>query len=195
MEQVLRQARAKWRRYHPMDRRAGRALAEQFEKLASEIHGKLKDAWQRSLERKEKIVADAKEVRESGQQGSDKAEAIKALQRQWKASGPVPRREDQRLWKLFRAECDAVFDARNAAQDRHASRRRAIEETETLLTELERRVDIDPALDRDTVADYGRRLTAFDNLPNDLQRRIEAMLQHADRAVVDRQAAREAASP
>ena len=195
VEQVLRQARAEWRRYHPMDRRAGRALAEQFEKLASDIHGKLKDAWQRNLERKEKIVADAKEVRESGQQGSAKAEAIKELQRQWKASGPVPRREDQRLWKLFRAECDAVFDARNAAQDRHASRRRAIEETETLLTELERRVDIDPALDRDTVADYGRRLTAFDNLPNDLLRRIEAMLQHADRAVVDRRAAREAASP
>lgn len=195
VEQVLRQARAEWRRYRPMERKAGRALAEQFEKLADDIHGKLKDAWQRNLERKEKIVAEAKEVQESGQPNSDKAEAIKALQRQWKAAGPVPRREDQRLWKLFRNECDAVFEARNAAQDRHTSRRRAIEEAEALLTELERRVDIDPALDRDTVADYGRRLTTFDNLPNDLQRRIEAMLQHADRAVVDRQAAREAASP
>ena len=195
VEQVLRQARAEWRRYRPMDRKAGRALAEQFEKLADDIHGKLKAAWQRNLERKEKIVAEAKEVQESGQPNSDKAEAIKALQRQWKAAGPVPRREDQRLWKLFRSECDAVFEARNAAQDRHTSRRRAIEEAEALLTELERRVDIDPALDRDTVADYGRRLTAYDNLPNDLHRRIEAMLQHADRAVVDRQAAREAAAP
>ena len=194
VEQVLRQARAEWRRYRPMERKAGRALAEQFEKLADDIHGKLKAAWQRNLERKEKIVAEAKEVQESGQPNSAKAEAIKALQRQWKAAGPVPRREDQRLWKLFRSECDAVFEARNAAQDRHTSRRRAIEEAEALLTELERRVDIDPALDRDTVADYGRRLTAFDNLPNDLQRRIEAMLQHADRAVVDRQAAREGAA-
>ena len=193
---MLRQARAEWRQYHPMDRKAGRALAERFEKLAGELHGKLKDAWGRNLERKEKIVAEATEVRESTQTATAKADAMKDLQRQWKAVGPVPRRQDQRLWKLFRAECDAVFEARDTAHDRHVDRRRAIEDAEALLAELERRVDIDPGLDRDTVADYESRLPAFDTLPNELRRRAQAVLQHADRAAVDRQAtnaAREAA--
>ena len=188
-EQVLRQARAEWRQYHPMDRKAGRVLAERFEKFAGDLHGKLKEAWGRNLERKEKIVAEATEVRESTQTATAKADAMKDLQRQWKAVGPVPRRQDQRLWKLFRAECDAVFEARDTAHDRHVDRRRAIEDTEALLAELERRVDIDPALDRDTVADYESRLPAFDTLPNELRRRAQAVLQHADRAAVDRQAA------
>ena len=188
-ERVLRQARAEWRQYHPMDRKAGRSLETRFNKLASDLHGKLKEAWGHHLERKEKIVEEAKAIRESGQTATEKADAMKDLQRQWKAAGPVPHRHDQRLWKLFRTECDAVFEARDTVRDRHADRRRAIEDAEALLAELERRVDIDPALDRDTVADYESRLPAFDALPKELRRRAQNILQHADRAAVDRQAA------
>ena len=189
VERVLRQARLEWRQYHPMDRKAGRALEARFEQLADDLRSRLKAEWDRNVALKEAIVAEAKAVRESGDQATAKAEAVKALQRRWKAVGPMPRRVDQRLWKNFRAECDVVFERRNAVRDRHAERGRAIAETESLIDELERRVDIDPALDRNTIAEYERNLHDLESLPKDLRRRAEAVLQHADRVVVDRQQA------
>ena len=194
VEKVLRQARAEWRQYHPVERKTGRQLADRFEEVAAELHGRLKAEWERNAESKEAIVAEAKQIRESAGAATDKADAIKALQRRWKAVGPTPRRADQRLWKLFRAECDSVFEARNTVRDRHDERQRAIAETRALLAELEKRVDIDPALDRNVVADYQRRLHDLDDLPKELRRQAQAMLEHADRAVVDRQAAKAASS-
>ena len=187
VEKVLRQARAEWRHYHPVDRKVARELAARFETLAGDIHGRLKEQWDRNIEAKEDIVAAATEVQESGDPATVKADAIKALQRRWKEVGPLPRRADQRLWKLFRAQCDAVFDARNEVRDRHTQRQRAVADANALINELERRVDIDPSLDRNTIADYERRLHDLGSLPNDVQRRADAMLQHADRIAVERQ--------
>ena len=187
VEKVLRQARAEWRHYHPVDRKVARELAARFETLAGDIHGRLKEQWDHNIEAKEEIVAAATEVQESGDPATVKADAIKALQRRWKEVGPLPRRADQRLWKLFRAQCDAVFDARNEVRDRHTQRQRAVADANALINELERRVDIDPSLDRYTIAEYERRLHDLGSLPNDVQRRADAMLQHADRVAVERQ--------
>ena len=187
VEKVLRQARAEWRHYHPVDRKVARELAARFETLAGDIHGRLKGQWDRNIEAKEEIVAAATEVQESGDPATVKADAIKALQRRWKEVGPLPRRADQRLWKLFRAQCDAVFDARNEVRDRHSQRQRTVADANALINELERRVDIDPSLDRNTIAQYERRLHDLGSLPNDVQRRADAMLQHADRVAVERQ--------
>ena len=187
VERVLRQARAEWRHYHPVDRKVARELSTRFEELADHIHGLLKEEWDRNIEVKEEIVAAAVDIRESGNQATGKADALKALQRRWKEVGPLPRRADQRLWKSFREQCDAVFEARNEVRDRHSARQRVVDDANTLLNELERRVDIDPSLDRYTIADYQRRLLEVGTLPKDVQRRADATLQHADRVAVERQ--------
>ena len=189
VERVLRQARSEWRQYHPMDRRAGADVAARFEALADDLHGRLKGRWERHRERKEALVEEAKAIRESSDQATDKANAMKALQRRWKEAGPLPRRADQRLWQLFRSECDAVFEARDKVQDRRAEKQRLVSDAQALIFEPERRVDIDPGLNRNTVADYERRLAEFETLPKDLRRRADAILQHADRIAVDRQQA------
>ncbi len=187
VETVLREARAEWRRYHPVDRNAGRELSARFEELASRIHALLTEQRNQNLERKEAIVTAAVAIRESSDRATDKAVAMKALQQRWKAVGPAPRGPDKRLWTRFRAECDIVFEARNAVQDRHSQRRQAIAKTEALLAELERRVDVDPALNRNTVADYEGRLGDLESLPKELQRRVKSALENADRAAVSRQ--------
>ncbi len=187
VDKVLRQARSEWRQFHPVDRRAGRETTVRFEDLAERIHGLLKEEWDRNLAHKTQIVEEAGGVRESGAPATDKAESIKALQRRWKAVGPVPRRADQRLWKQFRAECDAVFDARNEVRDRHQQRRRTVDDAQALIAELERRVDIDPGLDRYTIADYQRRFDELGELPKDIQRQTDEALREADRVAVQRQ--------
>lgn len=186
VSQVLRQARAEWRQYHPMDRKAGKAVANRFEAIAAEIHALLKAEWERNIERKEGLVAEAAEVRESGRTATDKANALKTLQQRWKEVGPTPHKVGQRLWKQFRAECDVVFAARDAVRDQRSQRRRGIEEAESLIDELERRADIDPALDRNTVAQYQQRLEDLEGLPNDLRRRAASVVQYAERALLAR---------
>ena len=189
VEKILRQARNEWRHYHPVDRRAGRQLTTRFEELASAIHALLKAEWDRNIEKKEAIVADAIAIRESGDRVTDQAESMKGLQRRWKAVGPLPRRADQRLWKQFREQCDQVFEARAVVLDRHSQRRQVVTDADALITELERRLEIDPSLDRNMIADYERRLHALGMLPKDVERRADEVLRDADRIVVARQAA------
>ena len=190
VERILRQARNEWREYHPVDRKAGRQLTNRFEELASAIHTLLKEEWDRNIEKKEAIVADAIAIRESGDRVTDQAESMKGLQRRWKAVGPLPRRADQRLWKQFREQCDQVFEARAVVLDRHSQRRQVVTDADALITELERRLEIDPSLDRNMIADYERRLHALGMLPKDVERRAEEVLRDADRIVVARQAGR-----
>lgn len=186
VEQVLRQARAEWRQYHPVDHKAGRSLANRFEAVAGEIHGLVKAERERNIAHKEALVAEAVAVRESGQNATDKANAMKALQQRWKGVGPTPHKVGQRLWKQFRAECDVVFEARNAVREQRNDRRRFIDEAETLLDELERRADIDPNLDRAALADYQQRLDELERLPHELKRRVASVLEYAERALMAR---------
>ena len=189
VERILRQARNEWRHYHPVDRKAGRQLTVRFEELAGAIHALLKEEWDRNIEKKEAIVAEAVAVRESGDRVTDQAEAMKGLQRQWKTVGPLPRRADQRLWTQFREQCDLVFEARSVVLDRRTQRRQVTTDADALISELERRLEIDPSLDRNMVADYERRLHDLGMLPKDVERRADEVLRDADRIVVARQAA------
>lgn len=186
VDRVLRQARAEWRRYYPMDRKTGRSVAMRFDVVTAEIRALLQAEWDRNIQRKEALVAEAAAVRESGRNATDKANVMKGLQQRWKEVGPMPHKVGQRLWRQFRAECDVVFEARQAVHEHRNERRRAIEEAQTLIDELERRADIDPALDRNAVADYQQRLDDLQGLPNELRRRAASVVQHAERALLGR---------
>ena len=50
------------------------------------------------------------------------ADAIKALQAEWKTIGPGPRRDEQAAWERFRTACDRFFTRRHEdlAQQKHA---------------------------------------------------------------------------
>jgi hypothetical protein len=50
------------------------------------------------------------------------AEAIKALQAEWKTVGPVTRGQEKAVWERFRAACDRFFTRR---QDDLAKRKRS----------------------------------------------------------------------
>ncbi len=45
----------------------------------------------------------------------ERTEKIKALQREWKAIGPVPRDVSDSIWERFHAACDAFFEERRSA--------------------------------------------------------------------------------
>jgi hypothetical protein len=64
-----------------------------------------------NLQRKEALIAQAEELKDSSEWKAT-AEAIKRLQAEWKAIGPVPQERSQELWDRFRAPANAFFERR-----------------------------------------------------------------------------------
>ena len=107
-ETIMRQARQEWRRYHPCDRKALKAVEARFEELQSALHDRVKSTWDHNVKAKEDLVSQAQAlVEQDSSEGL--ATSAKQLQAQWRDIGNTPRGADQRLWKKFRAACDDIF--------------------------------------------------------------------------------------
>ena len=68
-----------------------------------------------NLQRKEALLARAEELKESTEWKAT-AEAIKRLQAEWKAIGPVAKERSQELWDRFRAPANLFFERRQEHQ-------------------------------------------------------------------------------
>ncbi len=67
------------------------------------------EAQKENLKLKVEITEKAEMLRTSEDWKETTTELIR-LQKQWKEIGPVPRRDSDKLWKRFRAACDAFFN-------------------------------------------------------------------------------------
>lgn len=78
---------------------------------------KLEGARQENLEKKEALVAKANELKDSADWDKT-ADALKALQRQWKEIGPVPEKHRNSVYAKFKEACDAFFNNKRSSQDK-----------------------------------------------------------------------------
>ena len=108
---ALRESKQEWRRHTPVDRAAGKALQEQFAAVTARLQSRLDAEYAGNVNRKKALIEHAQQLR-SAADSRESIDAVKDLQRQWQAVGPVPRAEDHRLWEDFRQHCDAVFQRR-----------------------------------------------------------------------------------
>ncbi len=118
-EQIMRAARDEWRRLAPVDRGPGKVVEARFEGLQGQLHDRVKAEWDRNLQAKEALVAEAEALADGDAPVQEKVDGAIALQRRWREVGVTPRRPDQRLWRAFRRACDRIFSAREEA--RHAA--------------------------------------------------------------------------
>ncbi|HEU4730721.1 MAG TPA: DUF349 domain-containing protein [Kofleriaceae bacterium] len=114
----LRGLQALWKEVGPMPQRRSKELWELFKATCDQVYDKVRGI--RAIEHekfaevakvKEALIAEAEAVAESTDWAST-AEKLKALQQQWKASGHLPRKQGDELWKRFRAACDRFFERR-----------------------------------------------------------------------------------
>jgi hypothetical protein len=115
----MRDLQAEWKTVAAGPRDHGQALWNRFRAAADEIRGRteqyfVEQAQQRAenLKRKQALIEQAEALAGSTDWIAT-AEAIKALQVEWKAVGPGPRREEQASWERFRSACDRFFTRRN----------------------------------------------------------------------------------
>jgi hypothetical protein len=117
---VLREAPLEWRRYHPVDREAGRAIQLDFDAALGRLQSRL-GAWHESnVTDKQALIKRARHLL-AQDDGRAAVDAVKRLQTAWKETGQAPRDQEQTLWNEFRELCDAVYQRRQQAYAEHAA--------------------------------------------------------------------------
>jgi len=88
-------------------------------------------------EAKEALLKEAEELKDSTE-WKETANRLIKLQKQWKEIGAAHQRDENRLWKKFRAACDHFFEARNAQKvEDSVHEKENLQAKEELLKKLE----------------------------------------------------------
>jgi hypothetical protein len=115
----MRQLQTEWQKVAAGPREQGQALWRRFKAAQDAVRART-DSWfseqsrQRTehLDKKLALCAQAEALADSTDWIAT-ADAIKALQAEWKTIGPGPRKEEQAAWERFRAACDRFFTRRH----------------------------------------------------------------------------------
>ncbi|MFO0579881.1 MAG: DUF349 domain-containing protein [Polyangia bacterium] len=119
---ALKALQAEWKTVGPAPKEKSEALWQRFKSLCDQIYERTKTASDEeraeNLRKKEELVAQLEGISQKLESISDwkaTGEAVKKLQADWKALGPVPgaqREQAEALWTRFKAACDAFFEKR-----------------------------------------------------------------------------------
>ncbi len=176
VERAIKIAKEEWRRASPVERKAGRALKDQFDTLITELRAHLQEEYRRNIEQKQQLVDQAEALIDH----DDLAEAIeqaKRLQQRWRAIGLTPRSANQKKWQAFRAACDAIFARRDESRHaRQAAREAHKQQAEALCSEVEAlsRLDDAPlAASNKQLQQAIETFSTLEGLPAALRRRFE----------------------
>ena len=91
-----------------------RTVNDTFFTKKAEFFKTLKSLYAENLEKKKILVEKAQELADSTE-WKKTGDKLVALQKAWKATGIVPRKQVELLWKSFMEACNKFFDARNKA--------------------------------------------------------------------------------
>ena len=124
MVQALKKLQNQWKKAGavPKDRledlqQRYKAAIQKLDERRSAVREQLEQERAGNLAAKEAICAEAESYAKS-EDWENSTRAIKALQEQWKAIGPVPKAKSDEVWSRFRAACDTVFERRRRQQER-----------------------------------------------------------------------------
>jgi hypothetical protein len=114
----MRALQEKWKAVAAAPRSQAETLWTRFKTAQDQVYDKCKDFFaqqaverQENLKKKEALVVRAESMADSSDWVRT-AEAIKQLQAEWKAIGPVTRGHEKAVWERFRGACDRFFTRR-----------------------------------------------------------------------------------
>ena len=137
-----------WRQAADVPRAQGEVLWRRFKTAHDEAWAKCEAHFaaqaverEANLARKLALCEKAEQLAESTN-WIQTADAIKALQAEWKAIGPVSRGQEKAIWERFRSACDRFFTRRHAdLSERKAVWSANLAKKEALITRVEALVD------------------------------------------------------
>ncbi len=127
----------RWRKAGPVDRVDWEAIHARYRAAVAALEEHLAPERERSRRAREALIAEVEALRDS----EDLAAALRAAraaQRAWQPTVAGRQRDEQRLWKRFRAALDAVYERDRARRDAAGRAQRArLEAMEALCAEAE----------------------------------------------------------
>ncbi len=114
----MRALQERWKNVAAAPRSQAEALWTRFKAAQDQVYERCKDYFaqqaaerQENLKKKEALCARAEALQDSTDWVRT-ADAIKALQAEWKSVGPVTRGHEKAVWERFRTACDRFFTRR-----------------------------------------------------------------------------------
>ncbi len=140
----MRALQEKWKPVAAAPRSQAETLWTRFKAAQGQVYEKCKDFFaqqaaerQEALKTKEALCEKAEALAESTDWVRT-ADAMKALQAEWKATGAVTRGREKAVWERFRKACDAFFTRRQAdMKQRKQDWGENLSRKEALITEAE----------------------------------------------------------
>ncbi len=136
-----------WQAIRGVDRRTDSALWARlsaargaFAKHRAAHFAEQERRWEQARQRKEELIDEAEELRESDDWGPTSAKQ-RELMVAWKQAGLAPRSAERQLWERFRAARQAFFDRRTQADTARDEQRQANAERKRELVEQAEALD------------------------------------------------------
>ena len=108
VQKTLDTARTAFRTAGPVEPKGERTSQKAFKEICDRVYGHIRAEYQRNIERKQELLERARKLVELDDL-KQAINSVKLLQADWSATGMTPVNADRKLWKDFRAACDAVF--------------------------------------------------------------------------------------
>ena len=142
-----------------------RQACDQFFTRKAEYFKSLKEGQIENLEKKKALVQKAQEMSTSTDWRAA-TETFVALQKEWKATGPVPRKYSDQLWKEFTAACDAFFDAKKQANSGERDvQKQNLQKKQELTAQLQAMLDAEGDVSIDQVKELQAQWNAVGHVP------------------------------
>lgn len=116
---ALHQFADRWRNAGHLSEKSFGEMQSQWKAIFKAAAARLEAAQKASVERRETLIDEAREV---GAAPALRVDAVKALQQRWQVEAqavPLDRKTEQKLWEVFRAPLDEAFQRKGT--DRQAS--------------------------------------------------------------------------
>lgn len=120
-EMFVKALQEEWQEAGPVPQEEWEEVRDAFREATSAVYDKinkhydeLRERQKENLEKKQALVNRAKEESEldlrSPKKWNAHTDTIKELQQEWRKIGRAPRKENEEVWKEFRAACNTFFD-------------------------------------------------------------------------------------
>ena len=185
---MLQSTASKWRQHGNVPRKDKKAIEKRFDAANKALRDRLGAVQKKHIEQKEALIQELKSKLEADDVDTFALiNRAKSTQKEWKAIGFIDRRKDQKLWRSFRAQCDAVFAKRDEEKQSEKSAAKQIADNfRSVCKDFAAKTE--STFERKDISAFRKEIAAID-LPKahkGLEREANKLIKQAEKELKDR---------
>jgi len=154
LEKQLRTLQNKWEEIGPTFKEHWEELKSSYWESIHFLYDKIKTHYKdlksnqaENLTTKKQFIVEIKNliqnVPASHKEWESMTNEVKSLQEKWKLAGPVPKKDNEKIWKEFRKHCDQFFNSKkDFYKEKNESNKHNADQKKSIIKELEEAITI-----------------------------------------------------